>query len=79
MRGVLQAASQRFKCHVTEAARGGKETLEQVEPGYWLYAGPRENTALEQQIKDTIAGGTERGDYPLVSLGKHAPMPAGPA
>ncbi len=64
---------------ILDAAKAGKETLEAVEAGYWIYAGPRENTALEKQIADTIAGDRDRADYPLVSLGQKAPMPVGPA
>ncbi len=62
-----------------DAAQNGKETLEEVEPGYWIFAGPRENVALDKQIKDTIGENKDRGEYPLVSLAQKAPMPMGPS
>lgn len=64
---------------VLDAAARGEEVIQQVEPGYWIYAGPRENKTLDDKIKSAIEGKAERGDYPLVSLGQHAPMPIGPA
>ena len=64
---------------ILDAAKSGKETLSEVEPGYWIYAGPKSDTALAGQIKDVIALGTERGDYPLATLAKNGPMPVGPS
>lgn len=64
---------------ILDAARNGVESLEQVEPGYWIWAGPREDTGLEEKIRQVVQAENERKSYPLVSLGQHAPMPVGPA
>lgn len=62
-----------------DAAVKGEGAIEQVEPGYWIYAGPKEGGGLDEKIKAAIDGKPERADYPMVELGKLAPMPQGPA
>ncbi|MDP3277995.1 MAG: hypothetical protein Q8Q09_22610 [Deltaproteobacteria bacterium] len=64
---------------ILAAAKEGKETLEQVEPGYWIYAGPSANTALDAQVEALKSEHPELIAHNLVKLSELAPMPAGPA
>lgn len=60
------------------AAREGKESLEKVEPGYWIYAGPKEDKGLRDKIDALTKDQPEVLARDLVKLGEKDPLPAGP-
>jgi hypothetical protein len=62
-----------------DAAKDGKESLEQVEPGYWIYAGPKADGGLQSRIDGLTKDQPERIAKDLVKLGEKDPLPQGPA
>lgn len=70
--------AQAWKRALDQAAEGA-EVIEQVEPGYWIWAGPKDNTSLDQKIEETIGGNAARGNFSLLAIPQLAPMPQGPA
>lgn len=64
---------------VLDAASKGEEVLREAEPGYWLWAGPKDDQGLEQRVKDVIGEDKQKAAFPLAMLPQMAPMPQGPA
>jgi hypothetical protein len=64
---------------ILAAAENGKESLEQVEPGYWIYAGPPTDGGLQARIDGVVKDFPECLARDLVKLGEGDPLPAGPA
>ncbi|MBL8678326.1 MAG: hypothetical protein JNK05_04130 [Myxococcales bacterium] len=60
------------------AAKDGKETLEKVEPGYWIYAGPKADAGLQAKLDALTNDNAEMLARDLVKLGEKDPLPAGP-
>ncbi|MEZ4390431.1 MAG: hypothetical protein R3A48_04985 [Polyangiales bacterium] len=63
---------------VLAKAAAGEESIEKVDAGYWVWAGPRENTNLDEELKKLIGEDPEKGSFPLLSIPQLAPMPQGP-
>lgn len=63
---------------VLAKATAGEEVLEKADNGYWLWAGPKDNKNLDDEIKKLIGDDAEKGSFPLVAIPQLAPMPAGP-
>ncbi|MBL8605285.1 MAG: hypothetical protein JNK72_25365 [Myxococcales bacterium] len=63
---------------VLDRAAAGEEVLLEVEPGYSIWAGPKEDKTLESQLKALIGDDPEMGAFPLAMLPQIAPMPQGP-
>lgn len=63
---------------VLAKAAAGEEVLEKADTGYWIWAGPKDNTNLDEEIKKLIGEDPEKGSFPLVAIPQLAPMPAGP-
>lgn len=64
---------------VLDLAAKGEESLVEVEPGYWIWAGPKDDAGLEQRVKDLIGEDKQKAAFPLAMLPQMAPMPQGPA
>ncbi len=64
---------------VLDAAAKGEESIAEVEPGYWVWAGPKDDAGLEQRVKDLIGEDKQKAAFPLAMLPQMAPMPQGPA
>ncbi|MBK8690787.1 MAG: hypothetical protein IPN17_00390 [Deltaproteobacteria bacterium] len=62
-----------------DAAAKGEEVIKEVEPGYWIWAGPKEDAGLEQRVKDLVGEDKQKAAFPLAMLPQMAPMPQGPA
>lgn len=62
-----------------DLAAKGEESLVEVEPGYWIWAGPKDDVGLEQRVKDLIGEDKQKAAFPLAMLPQMAPMPQGPA
>ena len=71
---TLAAAWQR----VLAKAAAGEEVVEKADAGYWIWAGPKDNQNLDDEIKKIIGDDQEKGSFPLVAIPQLAPMPAGP-
>jgi hypothetical protein len=61
-----------------EAAKNGKETLEKVEPGYWIYAGPKDDAGLSARVEALTKESSEVLARDLIKLGEKDPLPQGP-
>ncbi|MBI5515073.1 MAG: hypothetical protein HY909_14955 [Deltaproteobacteria bacterium] len=70
--------AERWRSLLSRAAHG-EELLEPVENGYWLWAGPKENSTLDKTLEDRTTEDKEKGSFPLLELPHLAPMPQGPA
>lgn len=64
---------------VLDRAAEGEEVLEQVEAGYHIFAGPKDDAGLEEKLKALVGDDPEKGAFPLMMLPQMAPMPQGPA
>ncbi|MFO0629381.1 MAG: hypothetical protein U0325_27645 [Polyangiales bacterium] len=63
---------------VLSKAATGEELIEKVDAGYWIWAGPKENKVLDDEIKKLIGEDAEKGSFPLMAIPQLAPMPQGP-
>ncbi len=63
---------------VLAKAATGEELIEKVDAGYWIWAGPKENKVLDDEIKKLIGEDAEKGSFPLMAIPQLAPMPQGP-
>ncbi len=63
---------------VLAKAATGEELIEKVDAGYWIWAGPKENKVLDEEIKKLIGEDAEKGSFPLMAIPQLAPMPQGP-
>jgi hypothetical protein len=61
-----------------EAAKNGKESLEKVEPGYWIYAGPKTDGGLSARIEALTKEHSDVLARDLIKLGEKDPLPQGP-
>lgn len=60
-----------------DAAKSGKESLEKVEPGYWIYAGPKDDAGLSAKIAAITEGQPDFIASDLIKLAEKAPVPQG--
>jgi hypothetical protein len=49
---------------VLAKAATGEELIEKVDAGYWIWAGPKENKVLDDEIKKLIGEYAEKGSFP---------------
>ena len=48
-----------------DAAAKGEEVIKEVEPGYWIWVGPKEDAGLEQRVKDLVGEDKQKAAFPL--------------
>ncbi len=60
-------------------AMADEEVLVDVEPGYWLWAGPAKDVSLNAKIKAIIDDNPACGSFDITTLGGAAPVPQGPS
>ncbi len=60
-------------------AKEGVESLEKIESGYWIYAGPKEDKGLAAKIEELTKSSPDMVASELVKISAIAPMPQGPA